>query len=310
MKIVLGMMMIAVVIILLISFICFFMTFYVTKRQKTSTEEFPLPPGEIYEPYYPVMLAWMKEVRALPFGPVSIQSFDGLKLFGKYYECIPGAPIELMLHGYRGSAERDLCGGVQRAFALGHNVLIVDQRASGASEGRVISFGINESRDCRSWVDFIIARFGSDVKIILTGISMGAATVMIASGRDMPDNVVGVLADCGYSTAREIIQQVIRQMKLPVKPIYPFIKLGARLYGRFDLEETSPIESVRRCRLPIIFFHGDADDYVPHTMSQANYAACHTRKQLVIVPSAGHGLSYPADQEGYLTALKEFFSEI
>ena len=249
----------------------------------------------------------MKEVRALPHEDVSITSFDGLTLRGKYYEYAPGAPIELMFHGYRGSAERDLCGGVQRCFALGRNILLVDQRASEGSEGTVISFGVNESKDCHSWVDFMLRRFGPDVKIILTGISMGAATVTMAAGKPLPPNVVGVLADCGYSSAKAIIQKVVAQMGLPAKAAYPLVKLAARLYGHFDLEENPPVEALKNCRLPVIFFHGEADDYVPCYMSRENYEACAGPRKLVTIPGAGHGLSYLVAPEYYLQQLQAFF---
>lgn len=294
-----------IVAILLVSFACFYMVFFVPKREELD-EEYPIPPGRIYEPYRDTMVAWMKEVRALPFEAVSITSFDGLKLCGKYYEYAPDAPIELMFHGYRGAAERDLCGGVQRSFALGRSVLIVDQRASGNSEGHVITFGVYESRDCVSWIDFMLCRFGPDVKIVLTGISMGAATVMMAAGKPLPPNVVGVLADCGYTSARDIIQKVICDMNLPARLIYPFIRLGGKLFGGFDVEETSPIEVMKTCSLPIIFFHGDDDAYVPCEMSRLNYEMCASQKQLVIVPGAGHGLSYMLDGEGYIKALQDF----
>ena len=291
--------------VLLISFVCFYMAFFVPK-QKESDEEYPIPPGEVYEPHRDTMVAWMKEVRALPFESVSITSFDGLKLCGKYYEYAPGAPIELMFHGYRGAAERDLCGGVQRSFALGRSALIVDQRASGNSEGRVITFGVYESRDCVSWVEFMLRRFGPDVRIVLTGISMGAATVVMAAGKPLPPNVVGVLADCGYTSARDIIKKVICDMNLPASLLYPLVRLGGKLYGGFDVEETSPIEALKTCKLPVIFFHGDDDAYVPCEMSRLNYEACASEKQLVIVPGAGHGLSYMLDGEGYIKALQAF----
>ena len=236
-----------------------------------------------------------------------ITSFDGLKLRGKYYEYAPGAPIELMFHGYRGTAERDLSGGKQRCFQLGHSALIVNQRASIGSEGNVISFGVNESRDCLDWVNFMVEHFGPEVRIILCGISMGAATVLIATGQTLPSNVIGVLADCGYNSQKGIIQTVIRKLKLPVAVVYPFVKLAARLYGRFDLEACSPEEAVKRCTVPVIFFHGEEDDFVPCEMSRVNYEACAARKRLVTVPGAGHGLSYPVAPEVYLRAMREFF---
>ena len=292
----------------LISGVCFLMAFYASKTMHESKEEYPIPPGEIYEPYREVMVQWMKEVRAMEPQTMSIVSSDGLRLYGSYYEYAPGAPIELMFHGYRGNAERDLCGGVQRCFALGRSAFLVDQRTSGRSDGHVISFGINEHRDCLQWVDFMVAYFGENVKIILTGISMGAATVLMAAGEPLPKQVVGVLADCGYTTAKEMICKTIGEMHLPPALLYPFVKLGAKLFGKFDLEANSPLQAVRRCRVPVIFFHGEQDQFVPCEMSARNYEACPAPKALITIPGAGHGLSYPEAPERYLRAMSEFFT--
>ena len=293
--------------VLIIAYICFRIAFYVPVREHPPGEQPDIPAGAAYEPFREAMENWAWEVRAMPHADFSIRSFDGLTLHGRFYEYAPGAPIELMFHGYRGGAERDLSGGVQRCFRVGRSALLVDQRCAGQSEGHVITFGIREYRDCLSWVDFMLDRFGPDVKIILTGISMGASTVLMAGGTDLPANVIGILADCGFSSARDIIRTVIRRMGLPAGLSYPFVKLGARLYGRFDLEETSPVEMMKRCTVPVIFFHGESDDYVPCDMSRINYEACASRKRLVTIPGAGHGLSYPVDPNTYLNALIEFF---
>ena len=292
-----------------ILFICFHMSFYASRKPPKVPVEFPIPEGEIYEPHRDQMVAWMKEVRAMPREEFSLTSFDGLTLRGRFYRYSPDAPIELMFPGYRGNAERDLCGGVQRCFALGHSALIVDQRACGRSDGHVISFGVNEKRDCLTWVSHMVSHFGKDVKIILTGISMGAATVMLASGEDLPENVVGVLADCGYSSAPEIIKKVIGDMKLRRKAAYPFVRAAGRLFGGFDIEDARPVEAVKKCRLPIIFAHGDEDAFVPCYMSRDCFDACPSRKKLVIIPGAGHGLCYPAAPADYLAALKDFWTE-
>ncbi len=295
--------------VLIIAYVCFRMAFFVKEKVLVDAEHFSLPPGDVYEPYRDTMKKWMIETEKLPFERLSVTSHDGLTLCGKYFEYAPGAPIELMFHGYRGSAERDLCGGVQRCFALGRSALIVDQRASGRSDGRVISFGINESRDCVAWVHKMIERFGNDVKIIITGISMGAATVMMAAAEELPSNVIGALADCGYNSARDIIKKTIREMKLPPSLAYPFVRLGAIVYGGFDPDSNSPEKAMKKCRLPIIFIHGEADDYVPCEMSRINYEACTAPKVLMTVPGAGHGISYLADGDGYLRTLADFSSE-
>ena len=306
-KIVLCVLIVIVLLVLLICYGCFYLAFYSPRNKSDNAEEFPIPPGEIYEPYRDKMVAWMKEVRALPHEDVSVTSFDGLTLRGRYYEYAPGAPIELMMHGYRGDAERDLCGGVQRCFALGRSALIVDQRGCGRSDGCIITFGIKERKDCHTWIDFMLEYFGPDVKIILTGISMGASTVLMAAGEELPPNVIGVLADCGYSTARDIIKKTIRDMKLPVNLAYPFVKLAAKIFGHFNLEETTPLEAMKHCKVPVIFFHGEGDDFVPCYMSKENYDAYSGVKKIYTVPGAGHGLCYLVQPDEYLETLREFF---
>ena len=288
---------------------CFYSGFYAPRKQNSDPNLIETPAGEIYDPYRENMENWIREARAMPHEEFYTTSFDGLTLHGNFYEYAPGAPIELMFHGYRGTAERDLSGGVQRCFKVGRSALVVDQRCSGKSGGKVITFGINEHRDCLTWVDFMVRHFGPDVKIILTGISMGGATVLTASGCDLPENVIGILADCPYSSSKEIICKVIRDMGLPPKLFYPFTKLSARIFGKFDLEETSPLEGVRNCRIPVIFFHGESDDFVPCDMSRELYDACASRKKLVTIPGAGHGLSYAVDSDTYLSSLREFFGE-
>ena len=297
------------VFLLLISYILFRIVFYVPNRKAGKTDEIAVPEGKIYEPFWDDMRNWILKTRSLPSEVCSIRSFDGLNLYGKYYEYAPGAPIELMFHGYRGDAERDLSGGVFRCFALGRSALIVDQRCSGSSEGKVITFGIHEHRDCLDWINFVINKFGPDVRIILTGISMGAATVLMAAGKGLPANVIGVLADCGFNSAKDVIQSVARGIGLPAKVLYPLVKLGAKLYGHFDLEEYSPEEAMESCKVPVIFFHGLADDYVPCEMSRVNYLACSSRKRLVLIHGAGHGLAYPVSPEYYLHEAGEFFSD-
>ena len=307
--ILIGLVILLISLTLLVSYICFRMVFYEPRKKKLSPDEISFPEGEIYEPYHPLMKKWILEARSYPHKDFYIQSHDGLRLHAKYFEYAPGAVTEIMFHGYRGSAERDLSGGIQRCFALGRNVLLVDQRTSCGSEGHVISFGINEHRDCLAWIDFAVKHFGPDVKLVLTGISMGASTVLMAAGKQLPKNVVGILADCGFSSAKEIIRKCAKDQHYPVNLIYPFVKLGAKLFGHFDLEEYSPLEAMKTCKVPVIFFHGEDDDFVPCYMSRKIYDLCPTPKRLVTVPSARHGLVYLVDNEKYFQAVVEFFSE-
>ena len=156
----------------------------------------------------------------------------------------------------------------------------------------------------------MIERFGNDVRIVLTGISMGAATVMLASSENLPENVISVLADCGYSSAKEMIKKVIKEMKLPPSLLYPFVRLGGLIFGHFDVEKASPYKSVQNAKVPIIFFHGGNDDYVPFNMSEKLYKVCISQKKLVIIPNAYHGVAYPENPTMYIDAIKEFQKEV
>jgi len=295
-----------IVLVLLTSLVCFFMTFYADR--KNEKEDIYIPDGEEYQLHKQTIIQDIEDARKMNYTEMSIKSFDGLTLKGKYYELKKGLPMEIMIHGYKGTGERDLSTGIKRAHLCNRNALVIDQRASGNSEGHVITFGIKECKDCLSWINHCIEYFGKDVKILITGISMGAATVMNASALDLPSNVIGILADCGYDSAKNIITKTIKEMKLPPKIFYPFVKLGARLFGGFNLEETSPLEAIKKCKIPIIFIHGDKDDFVPCNMSLNVYDLCTSTKKIVFIKNAGHGIAYLVDPKTYLNELEEFFS--
>lgn len=300
------------VVALITSAICFFMVFYSPKRKPLGEGEYDFPDGKEYEPHYPKMVEWTDRARALPHRKVEIKTFDGLTLRGRYYEKSPDAPIEIMMHGYHGNFERDLSGGIFRALDLGHSVLVYDHRGSGISDGHVLTFGINESRDCRRWIDFVINEINKDADIILSGVSMGGATAMITSGfDDLPENIIGIVADCGYTSAEDIIKKVMREMHLPPNLLYPFIRLGARLFGRFDIDEFSPNEQVKKSKVATIFVHGDKDDFVPIEMSEKNYNDCTASvKKLFIVEGAEHGLAYIYAGRSYIDILHDFFAPV
>lgn len=298
---------IILLLVMLLSYICYKTIFY--SKNKQSNEQYPLPPGKEYSIYQDDIINYMKIVDNLPYQEVSIKSFDGLTLKGKYYECEKGAPIELMIHGYRGNARRDLSAGVIRAFKHKRNVLLVDNRGSGLSEGHVITFGVNESKDCLRWINYIVENIDKNAQIILTGISMGAATVLIVSSFELPKNVIGVIADCGYTSTKDIVKKVMKDLKLPSSFFYIFTKIGAKIFGKFKIDEVSPIKAMEQCKLPVIFFHGDTDNFVPYYMSEKNYEKCTTKKHLVRISNAGHGLCYIKDSETYLLELEKFFFE-
>lgn len=302
-------MLLLLIFLIIILMYCYRTAFYVKPGHHENP--YDLPQNEQYQPYYNEMVHLVDVLNNEPYEPVSIKSFDGLILRGRLYMYDEIAPIELSFNGYRTDGIHD-CGGVfQISRQLGHNILIIDQRATGDSDGNVISFGINERYDVVAWAEFIAKRY-PQMKIILVGGSLGAATVLMASELKLPANVVGVVADSAYTSPKAIIKKVIQQtMNLSSTIMYPFVKLSARLFGRFNLEESSPIQALRKTKLPILIIHGEDDRYVPCSMAHQNYMACKAPiKMLLTIPKGPHDISLLVDWDRYLRTVEEFFNRI
>ncbi|MBO7251228.1 MAG: alpha/beta hydrolase [Oscillospiraceae bacterium] len=253
-----------------------------------------------------VLDAAIAESEADPFEEVSIRSHDGLELKAKYYHNADGAPLEIQCHGYKGNAIRDFCGSRKVAKEAGRNILLIDQRCHGNSQGHTITFGILEQKDVLGWIDYANRRFGN-IPILLSGVSMGAATVLMVAGQRLPENVKGVVADCPYDAPSNIIKKVLGQdMGMPVKFVYPLIRLGGILYGKFNLNADSPVEAVKRAQVPILLIHGDDDRFVPYDMSCNIHAAAPDKISFHTIPGAGHALNFAAAPEEYCRILKAF----
>ena len=213
-------------------------------------KEVVLPNAEEYKPHRAKIRAWIDEVGEFPCQKMEMRASDGVILRGKYYTFYEDAPMELMFHGYRSDSVRDLSGGVLRAKKLRHNVFLVDQRGCGQSDGHFVTFGVKEHLDCLDWIEFILENVNEDATIILTGISMGASTVLMAGGYTLPKNVVGVLADCGFTSAEEIIKEVITQMHLPAKLSIPSFALAVRCSASISMDIPPRTAWRRRLCLP------------------------------------------------------------
>ena len=266
---------------------------------------------EQYADISPKMHELISEAEALEYEPVEIvSSADGTVLRGRYYEFAKGAPLMIFFHGYRGTALRDGCGGFKMARDTGRNILLVDQRANGLSGGNVITFGVLERFDCRDWVLYAVDRFGSDLKIILTGVSLGAATVLMASDVGLPENVKCIIADCGYSSPKEIICKVAREGGYPTSLCYPLLKLSCKLRAGFDLDSASAVKAVSNTNIPILIIHGDDDRYVPCDMAYKIFEACSSpKKELLIIPGAPHAAAYMIDEKKYTETAERFIQD-
>ena len=267
-------------------------------------------PGEAqYLQYYDETCRLIDELKARPCERVSITSRDGLVLTGRYYHVADGAPLDIGFHGYRGTALRDFCGGSCISFAQGHNLLLVDQRAHGESEGKTITFGAKEQMDCLSWVHWANGRFGCP-EIALFGVSMGAATVLLAAALDLPDNVLCVVADSPFSRAEDVIAEVGKRMHVPGAPVRLLARGAARVFGGFRLKDAAPADALRHARVPVLVLHGEADRLVPCEMSEILETNCAATVKRYTFPDAGHGLSYLVDRERYEKAVTDFLQQV
>lgn len=288
----------------LISFWAYRMAFHHKKKERDLCQAFNFGP---YAPFYQDTVNLMEKMAAIPFESVTITSDDGLVLHGRYYHLQDGAPLQIQFHGYKGHPMRDFCGGHKLARELGFNVLVIDQRAHAKSQGRTITFGIKERLDCLAWVTYAVKRFGKDCDIYLAGVSMGAATVLMATELALPSQVKGIIADCPYSSPKAIICKVSHDLHIPAALAFPFARLGARLYGGFRFNtRISAVNAVKVAKIPILLIHGQTDDFVPCPMSREIYDACVSPKSLLVVPNAPHGMSYLKDPDGYRQAVEKF----
>lgn len=297
----------AVLIFFALSFVCYMKTFSVSQKQIEKPIE--MMSGPQYQPYRKESDEMLASVSTIPYEDVYTKSYDGLLLHGRLYRVNDSAPTEIMFHGYRSLSIRDFSGGLKVALDMGHNVLLVTMRAHDKSEGTCLTFGVKERFDVVSWVNFINSRFG-DNPIILMGMSMGSATVLMASSLDLTPNVKGIISDCGYTSPEKIIKKVIKEMRLPVKPAYFFVRAGAKIFGHFDPNECDTLEALKNSKVPVLFIHGTADTFVPYEMGVENYEACSKPKLMATVEGAPHGFSFIVNNELYMEKRNEFLKMI
>ena len=247
-------------------------------------------------------------LNAQPLEEVTITSHDGLKLKGHLLTCENAKRTELLLHGWREPWQADM--GMMTRYQHNHNcnVLIIEQRSHGDSEGEYIGFGVLERHDCKAWAEYICERFGEDLPLYLGGVSMGAATALMATGLDLPKNVKGIIADAGFTSPRAIVAHVLtKKIHLP-ENLVGVIDLFNRAKAGYSYSEYSTVDALKENTLPILFVHGDEDNFVPLAMTLENYLACKAPKDLLIVEGAGHGMAYLVDPEAYEDALQRLFA--
>ena len=251
---------------------------------------------------------------SLPYEDVYINSRDGLRLHAKYYCNDPESKKFIVLaHGYKSSGLSDFSCAFSMYRDFGYNFLLIDQRAHGESDGKYICFGVKERYDVADWCDYLTERFGDDIRIVLDGMSMGCTTVILAAGLpEISKNVCGVIGDCGFTDPYSEIAHVAKSdFHLPPFPAVHVLWGTCRLRAGFGFRDASTLEAVKSIRVPILFVHGEEDDFVPCENSRKNFEACTSeKKRIFTVPGATHGFSFLVDEEGCRRAIADFLADV
>lgn len=237
-----------------------------------------------------------------------ITSSDNLKLHSYQIKAqTPSNKWVITVHGYTSEGIK-MSTYAKKYYDSGYNVLIPDLRAHGLSEGDYIGMGWDDRLDIISWINYILSE-EPNAEIILHGVSMGAATVLMTSGEEIPSNVKAIVADCGYTSVwDEFAYQLDDLFSLPEFPVLNVSSIVAKIRAGYFLGEASSIEQVKKSKTPILYIHGDKDDFVPYYMMEELYNATSSEKEMLTINGAEHAKASEVDPETYWTTVNNFIN--
>lgn len=276
------------------------------KREKTQEMA-----GTDWDRYIPHIRECKAKLAEFPHEDMYITSEDGLKLHATYFPCEGSKKVVVCFHGYTSEGLNDYSTLAIFYKNHGYNLLIVDERSHGKSEGKYIGFGCLDRHDAKLWINKAIELVGEDCKILLHGDSMGGSTVLMTTGLELPPQVKAAVSDCAFTSAWNVFSSVLKNMyHLPEFPLLQISNVMIKRRAGYRLNECDAREEVAKAKIPILFMHGDADSFVPCSMVHELYEACTTEKKLVIIEGAGHVESCYRDAELYEGSIEEFIFPI
>ena len=248
-------------------------------------------------------------IKASNYTDKYITSYDDLKLHA--YEIINENPTDkwaIVVHGYT-SEGKLVSAKAKHLYDMGYNVLVPDLRGHGTSEGDYIGMGWHDRLDVVNLIDTTIKE-NPNAKIVLHGTSMGAATVLMVSGEELPSNVKAIIADCGYTSAwDEFTYQLDALFGLKPFPVMQLSNIVTKIKSGYSLKDASALEQVKNSKTPILFIHGDEDDFVPYSMMEELYDATSSEKEMITIEGAGHDDSYLVNPTLYWNTITEFLNK-
>ncbi len=293
-----------VIITLLFSFIIFYLSFVRSKFLEKPT--FILKKLKPYQEQINHGIQWFLSQN---YQDVSLTSFDNLTLVARFLRHPKAVGTIILMHGHRGSSLRDFSCVFQYYYSLGYNILIPDQRAHGRSQGKFITWGIKEKYDFLTWIQFINQELDDSLPIFISGVSMGASTALMTLGLSLPQNVKGVIADCGFTSPYQLLKSILHRVFIPAFPVLLLASYYAKVFAGVNIRKESTVEAIKTGNIPILFVHGADDVVVPSWMSIENFNTYHNNKELYIIDYADHGMSYLVAKEKCEQALCDFLNK-
>ncbi len=250
-----------------------------------------------------------EEFEKLAKEEIEIKSKEGFRLKGTFIEKFSDSKkIVIIVHGYKSNYIWSL-QFINMFFSEGFNVLLIDQRSHGRSDGKYATYGYYEKYDLELWVNWVIQRVGEDAVIGLHGQSMGGGTVLQYA--EINKYVKFIIADCPYSDVLQLMKHQFNEVKkMPFLPFKYFLDVKLKVFAKFSMKDVSPINSIKDKELPVLFIHGSRDNYVPTYMSKYMYEDKKGYKKLLIVEDAVHANAYGTNKELYEKEVHNFLEDI
>ncbi len=280
-------------------------------RQNAKTDRTIKMAGTDWSVHMPFISSRKKAMLLEPHEDEWLVSEDGLRLHAVWFPNENCKKVVICFHGYTSQGMKDYIGLSGYYLKNGYSMLLADERAHGESEGKYIGFGCLDRLDGMKWIDRIVQKCGDDVEILLHGTSMGGSTVLMMSGLKLPRQVKGIIADCAFTSPKEVFSHVLKNMYH--MPAFPTIQLSDWLNRRlsgYGLDECNAAREVKKAKVPVLMIHGSGDTFVPCSMCEEIYENCAAPKQKLIIEGAAHAECYYKDTDAYESALTRFIGEL
>lgn len=249
----------------------------------------------------------------MEFLNVRVDAFDGVKLAGYFRPSSDRTcrNVLILMHGY--NEHPSVCAAYAKLFMtkVQCHVIIAHERAHSMSGGKYVTYGLCESMDLNSWIEFAKIQAGEDCRIYIHGRCMGGVAALLAAEQEgFSENVAGIIVDSAYDNFEDpLLALGRRRYKLDLSFILKWIKRTVRIRLGFDTEACECAIHASRIQVPVLLFHGEGDHIVDPQSSRKIYDNIRAPKRMVIMPKADHLDSYNAYPAVYEKEIENFIEK-